>query len=270
MATMTLIGLYNYDNSIFDKIALPEVLDKETVINAILFNCSEFEPLYPAPDAIKDAIGYWSASKKHGWDKIAYALYREYNPFINFTRDERRETNYTPNLLKTRTANLKDTQTLNTQEAQQVDETATRRPDLTTTTNNSADTTATPNLTTEHRTAAWNESALQTATSDVQTGTSRSVDNSSGTSHETGTDTNTRRGSDSKRTTGTNETATSGTDTYSDTGNAKTVETFHSEGDSAMYTPTDVARKETELRIAFDMIDIIIDSFKTNIVLAIY
>lgn len=222
MATMTLIGLYNYDNTIFDKMVLPEQLDFETVKNSLIMTCAEFEPLYPSPDALKTAIEYWSKGKLHSWEKIATALYHEYDPFINFTRDERRETEYTPNLTDSRTPNLTDTRT----------------PNLVNETNSNTETT--------NKIGAWNENELQTK--DIQEINANASETQKGT-----------------------ETAThSGTDTTTHTGSARTVETFHSQGDSAMFTPTDVAKKETELRITFDLIEIIIDSFKNTLVLAVY
>lgn len=222
MATITLIGLYNYDNSLFDNMALPDVLDFETVKNSILMSCAEFEPLYPTPESFKTAIEYWSKGKLHSWNKIANALYNEYNPFINFTRDERRETEYTPNLTDARTPNLTDTRTPNLTNETETESTST------------------------NKIGAWNETTLQTK--DEQT------NNATITESQTGTETATH----------------TGTDTTTHTGNAKTIETFHSHGDSAMYTPTDVARKESELRITFDLIEIIIDSFKNTLILQIY
>ena len=171
---ITLIGLYNYDNTIFDNMALPEQLDIETVKNTILFNCAEFEVLFADPNAMKDAIKYWSESHLHSWEKIAFALYNEYNPYVNFTRDEVR--------------------TIETEFEND----------------------------TKSAISAWNESEMQDR------------------------------------------------DKVDADGKSKTVDTFHSQGDSAMFTPTDVAKKETELRITYDMIEIILDSFKNNLILTVY
>lgn len=222
MAKITLIGLFNYDPTIFNKINLPEQLDPQTVVDSIIFNCGEFEVLYPNPDVFAEAVNFWSKGKLHSWEKIANALYHEYNPFINFTRDERRETDYMPNL---------------TTESSQ-DRTDVRTPDLTTETS--------PTDTTQTDVGAWNDGGLQTKEKITRGGKI----------------TNTESGEDVFE--------SSGSDTTKQTGNAKTVETFHSEGDSAMYTPTDVAKKEAELRLTFDMIDIIVDSFKQNLILTLY
>ena len=49
-ATLTLIGLYNEDNTIFDLFTVPAGLNKETLVNNILLRSGEFEVLYPVRD----------------------------------------------------------------------------------------------------------------------------------------------------------------------------------------------------------------------------
>lgn len=61
------------------------------------------------------------------------------------------------------------------------------------------------------------------------------------------------------------------TDTSStDTGTISTIETFHVEGDSAITDAQDVLRKEMEVRIMYDLIDIIVREFKDKFLLQIY
>ena len=47
-ATLSILGLYNYDNTIFDDFALPAQMntEKETLIDNLLMECAEFEILY--------------------------------------------------------------------------------------------------------------------------------------------------------------------------------------------------------------------------------
>lgn len=58
--------------------------------------------------------------------------------------------------------------------------------------------------------------------------------------------------------------------TSNDTGTTKTTETFHLEGDSAITDVQDVARKEFEMRLKYDMMNYIIDDFKNRFCLMIY
>lgn len=55
-----------------------------------------------------------------------------------------------------------------------------------------------------------------------------------------------------------------------DTGTITTVETFHVEGDSAITDAQDVLRKEMEVRLAYDLINIIVREFKDRFLLQIY
>ena len=57
LSKLTLLGLHKYsDGDIWDDLEFPEGIDKETAINEILRQCSEFCLLYPDLDYIKPAI----------------------------------------------------------------------------------------------------------------------------------------------------------------------------------------------------------------------
>ena len=100
-AYISILGLYNYDNSIFDNLELPEVLeDSPTLVtDNLLMELAELEVIYPDCDAMKFAIGRWSAARVQAWEWMARVLYEDYDPFINIKRDERRITTETRDLL---------------------------------------------------------------------------------------------------------------------------------------------------------------------------
>ena len=85
---LTLNGLFQYDNSLFDNLELPSELTKDTCIQVILEKCGEFPLLYPDFDYMKYAIGVFS--KKWEWtlNKWAKAINIEYDPLYNFDRHE--------------------------------------------------------------------------------------------------------------------------------------------------------------------------------------
>lgn len=87
-AKLTLIGLYNYDNTIFDLLNVPEGLTKDTLVNNILLRSSEFEVLYPDPDFMKSAIGDFSNAWQSTFERWVNALALEYNPLENYDRKE--------------------------------------------------------------------------------------------------------------------------------------------------------------------------------------
>ena len=108
MATMSILGLYLWDNTIFDAMVLPDQIDKDTLVNNILDECAELEVLYTNPDFIKNAIGYWSLKRYHAWEKLQDVLYEAYDPFVNIKRDEVRTIEYDPNLTQTASTNAYD------------------------------------------------------------------------------------------------------------------------------------------------------------------
>lgn len=87
-ATLSIMGLWTYDHHIFDKLTLPETLDRELVINQILMDCAELELLYPAFDTMRQAIGIWSKSRQETWQKLIDTLHFEYDPIENYNRYE--------------------------------------------------------------------------------------------------------------------------------------------------------------------------------------
>lgn len=87
-ARMTLIGLYNYDPSIFDLLELPEGIDKETLTDNILQRSGDFEVLYPDTDYMKLSIGAWSRKWQPTFIRWINALSIEYSPLENYDRYE--------------------------------------------------------------------------------------------------------------------------------------------------------------------------------------
>lgn len=90
-AKITLIGLEGYLNpeqSLFDKMVLPEGIDKDTLIGSILMRCQEFELLYSDPYFMQDAVSIWSRKNYRTFDKWIKALNIEYDPLYNYDRTE--------------------------------------------------------------------------------------------------------------------------------------------------------------------------------------
>lgn len=87
-ATMSLLGLYNWDNSILDDLTIPEGVDKSVLINNLLRDCAELEVLYPHPAALKFFVGEWAKERLPVWEKLAATLKFEYDPISNYDRRE--------------------------------------------------------------------------------------------------------------------------------------------------------------------------------------
>ena len=86
--TLTLIGLYKVDETLFDKMVLPPYLDRETFINSLLIKTGEFELLYPDLDFMKDYIGIWSKKWYQTFQKWYEGTQASWNPIENYDRYE--------------------------------------------------------------------------------------------------------------------------------------------------------------------------------------
>ena len=85
---MTLIGMYNFDNTLFDNLSTPTGIDKPTLVNEILMRGGEFESLYADFDFMKFAIGHWSSKWQRTMEKWYAVLNKTYNPIENYDRIE--------------------------------------------------------------------------------------------------------------------------------------------------------------------------------------
>lgn len=87
-ATLDIIGLYNYDDTLFDTMSVPSTITKADVVHEILETCAELELLYPDWDFMKSAIEHWSAVEMPTWTRVEALTLAEYNPIENYDRKE--------------------------------------------------------------------------------------------------------------------------------------------------------------------------------------
>lgn len=80
---LSVMGLYEYDNNLFQGLQLPEGIDRNAVINEILLQCAELEVIYPHLDIMKLAITTWSLANQYTWQKLYDTMVVEYNPIWN-------------------------------------------------------------------------------------------------------------------------------------------------------------------------------------------
>ena len=88
MATMSPLGLYRWDDTIFDLMQIPEELDKPTLIDNLLTETAELEVLYPNPVVFKNLVGVWSTKQIDIWNRLYATTQYEYNPIENYDRYE--------------------------------------------------------------------------------------------------------------------------------------------------------------------------------------
>ena len=87
-AMLSIIGLYNWDDQIFDRLHLPENVNRDEVIYNILMECGELTILYPDWDFMYAAIDYWSKKELPTWERVYKLTTLEYNPIENYDRYE--------------------------------------------------------------------------------------------------------------------------------------------------------------------------------------
>ena len=104
-ASLSILGLYNYNESIFENLKVPEAktyedynavteaVDKQALIDNILAECAGLELVYPNFDIMKRLIGVWSTKHEREWEKLNLTIYIEYNPIHNYNRFEEWEDN---------------------------------------------------------------------------------------------------------------------------------------------------------------------------------
>lgn len=82
---MDLIGLYQFDNTLFDNFHLPEALQdqKDMLIDNLLMETAERELIYPDAGFMKNAIDRWSLKQCPIWEKLYDTTQYEYNPIWN-------------------------------------------------------------------------------------------------------------------------------------------------------------------------------------------
>lgn len=80
---LSIVGLYNFDPDVFSGLTVPDGMDRDTVINEILFQCAELELVYPSFNLMKLAINNWSKVESKIWEKLYNTENLEYNPIWN-------------------------------------------------------------------------------------------------------------------------------------------------------------------------------------------
>lgn len=81
-------AIYNWDNTIFDNLVLPDEMDKQTLVDLLLIRLAELTVIYNQPDLLKTYIRLWSATRKPIWDRLWELANAEYNPLDNYDRTD--------------------------------------------------------------------------------------------------------------------------------------------------------------------------------------
>lgn len=92
IAKITLIGMYQWmadqNDPLFKNLTVPTGMDKDKLINTILYLGAEFGVVYADPYFMQGMIGVWSDRYKHTLERWVKALAIDYDPLENYDRRE--------------------------------------------------------------------------------------------------------------------------------------------------------------------------------------
>ena len=88
VANLSPLGLYQWDQTIFDLMSIPEALNKNDLIDNLLAETAELEVLYPNPVVFKNLVAVWSRKELDVWNRLYATTQYEYNPIENYNRYE--------------------------------------------------------------------------------------------------------------------------------------------------------------------------------------
>lgn len=241
-AKMTLIGMYNYRDDIFNELVLPSGIDADLFKQSLLMKGGEFEVLYPDPDFLKYSIKIWSSKWFRTFSEWLRGTEQRWNPIYNYDRfeesrnenrkefDSKTTADYSDqrkvDLDDTRTADLTEKRTADLEDENVKYLTDKRTADLNEKTvfDNADTTTQTDQMTTEHQVAAYDSSSYSPSSKDIVNNGQSKIDHTGDvTNATTGTDINEHSGTDTMKHTGTDTTEHTGTDIMKHTGTDNTA-----------------------------------------------
>ena len=227
-AKWTLVGMYNYDDTIFNEMVLLAGIDADLFKQSLLMEKGEFEVLYPNPDFMKHAIKVWSSKWFRTFKEWLKGTEAEWNPIYNYDRYEEGWDDNKKNYSSVNQADYSDKRTADLEEkrvANLKDESSSGKKDESTF-NNADLTSQTKPSTTEHKVAAYDSATYVESSQDiVDNGDSKVQHVGTVTNESDGTETTSHTGSDTTATTGSDTMKHSGTDTTAHTGNEINNET---------------------------------------------
>lgn len=81
---LTLGGIYNYDNTLFDNIVIPDNADKNVLITEILRQCAGNESRYQSPKLLKRMIENFFKTNEWKFSELWKTTEYDYDPLVNY------------------------------------------------------------------------------------------------------------------------------------------------------------------------------------------
>ena len=262
MARVTLFGFYNYDNSLFDGVQLPDGLDRDILINEILKNSGDLYPYHQHPGMLKLNITFWFSRKHYDFLQMYNALRAKYNPIENYDRYEEFNRNYVNSGSDKTSTELDST---NTTTHTGTDENAKTGTDAAAKTGTDTSET-TNNSTTEKGVSAYNETGYTNREKDT------TEQHSTTTQTYNTTDTLTHNTKDTSTYNNTVKSSSSGGDSSTIEYGSKRSEdeNNHIHGNIGVTTAQQMITEEINLRMKFDLYELIAMQFEHEFLIQVY
>ena len=256
MSLLSVEGLYNYNNTLFDGFDVPEGLVKQIAIDTILMRTRELEVLYPDFNYMKTRIAIWSSRYQINWKKLYDSTVLEYNPIENYDRME----DWTDTDDETSTSARDNT--INRTDKSTLDKTNTNTSTKTNTVKSTSTNEVMNSVNVTDQNTAFNaglaDHAKQITDGDTtENGTITNTENDTTSNTETGKDTNEQTGKTTE-----NENVNGGR-----TGRHTRVGRAH--GNIGVTTSQQMIQSEREL-VVFNLYDVIAESFVETFCLMVY
>lgn len=239
---LTLIGLYNFDSTLFDSLSLPSGFDKATFIDALLLEHGEKCVLYSDPAFMKYSIGAWGRKWALELSRIYDALTVEYNPIYNYDRFEE----YT------------DNESRDYESKVNAGHTAKDTPNFSanTTTSDNVTTSQTTNRTSEKQVSAFNSSNYEPS--------EKTIENN-------GTTTNNGSGTNNTTTSGTTQDLTESSDSQTNDAESRTFEhSAHIYGNVGVTTSAAMVNEVVLQRFKYNLYGTAARLFANELLIGLY
>lgn len=253
MARLTLWGMMQWDNTLFDNIVLPQGMTKQYLIDYIVQEAGDLYPYYQVPPMIKSLSESWFARKLDGFQKMYNALMSEYNPLENYDRYE--EGSESPDIMRTETPNIthkRDGTTAMENHSSSTNDSVSN--------SNSSESSQDDNTNT-HSVSAYDKSDYSPLSRDTSNGTGSKKITADGVVQTTNSDNTHASGSDTQT-----ETET-GTRTYKTAGT--TAHKLRAHGNIGVTTSQQMLQSELELRL-YDLYAVIGTLWIDDFIVTIY
>lgn len=268
MSKISVLGLYQHDQSLFDELHLPAAFtanDRVTLINNLLMECAEFECVFPNFDFCKAAIGFWSAARVGVWEKLYATTQFDYNPIWNKdgTITETRSKEYSDEKSGT-VESSKEYAGANSGSVASTKESESEKLDAGAT---SMIISGDEDVTTVNKTAGFNSSGF--VNKDQQTVDRSFGETDTGTSRHTITDTGSETGSTTESGSTSGNESGSTTESGSTSGNETEEYVRTEQGNIGLTSTQQLIKEEREIDL-FEIDDFIINDFKKQFCILVY